>query len=107
MRGILDTVLPVIRSLEGGSGVLWAGDKLLVQMKVGDGTFLIGCPIEVGVEKAPVDEGQIWGLRRIGPGVWKLSPSVMLNENIHTYVTIAGVAEPLAPWESAGEPSGR
>jgi hypothetical protein len=37
-------------------------------------------------------------LRKLGPTVWKLSPSI-LDENIHGYITIVSVPEP-APWES-------
>lgn len=36
-------------------------------------------------------------LRKLGPGVWKLSPSI-LAPKIHAYVTLIGVPEP-APWE--------
>ena len=38
-------------------------------------------------------------LFKLGPSVWKLSPSVA-NEKIHAYLTITGVPEP-APWEEA------
>jgi len=36
-------------------------------------------------------------LRRLGPGVWKLAPSV-LDERIHAYITITNVPEP-TPWQ--------
>lgn len=36
--------------------------------------------------------------RRLGPHVWKLSPSV-LDEQIHAYITLVDVPEP-PPWEA-------
>jgi hypothetical protein len=38
-------------------------------------------------------------LRRLGPGVWKLAPSV-LTAQLHCYLTIVDVPVP-APWEIA------
>jgi len=35
-----------------------------------------------------------WGLRRLGPGVWTLSPSVHVHGDLHAYVTVVGVPEP-------------
>ena len=41
-----------------------------------------------------------WVLFKLGPTVWKVSPSV-LDEKIHCYLTIVGVPDP-APWEAMG-----
>lgn len=35
-------------------------------------------------------------LRRLGPGVWKLAPSVV-TDDVHAYVTVIDAPEP-APW---------
>jgi hypothetical protein len=48
-----------------------------------------------GTEGAPL----CFRLQRLGPGVWKLRPSVK-TDRIHAYVDIVGVPEP-PPWETA------
>lgn len=39
-----------------------------------------------------------WSLVKLGPGVWDVSPSVVVPGQIHAFVTLVGVPEP-APWE--------
>jgi hypothetical protein len=47
-------------------------------------------------EPARIGKDPRWNLMRLGPTVWKLTPSI-LDERIHGYVTIVDVPEP-APW---------
>lgn len=41
-----------------------------------------------------------WGLVKLGPSVWAVTPSVHLPDAFHGYVTLCEVPEP-APWEGA------
>lgn len=40
-----------------------------------------------------------WGLTKLGPSVWTVSPSVHLPDAFHGYVTLCEVPDP-APWEA-------
>jgi hypothetical protein len=61
------------------------------------GSFvMMSCPVHFDGE--PSVEPPRWVLWRLGPGVWKLSPSVK-DERLHAYVTIVDVPEP-APFLS-------
>lgn len=44
------------------------------------------------------EEGPRFVMVKLGPTVWKLSPSIM-HESVHAYVTVVGVPDP-APWEA-------
>jgi hypothetical protein len=39
-----------------------------------------------------------WGLTKLGPSVWAVSPSIHLPGTFHGYVTLCEVPDP-APWE--------
>lgn len=52
-------------------------------------------------EPARIGRDARWNLLRLGPTVWKLTPSI-LDERIHGYVTIVEVPEP-APWLQSTE----
>jgi hypothetical protein len=51
-------------------------------------------------EPARIGKNPRWNLKRLGPTVWKLTPSIF-DERIHGYVTLVGVPEP-APWLNVG-----
>jgi len=53
-----------------------------------------GEPVYVGDPK----DGKMvsWGMRRLGPTVWMVSPSIIIP-GLHAFVTIVEVPEP-APW---------
>jgi len=68
--------------------------------------FAIQCPVKGGEpDGEPVKRGDTvigyrmrrWGLRRLGPGVWELSPSIHEKGLVHAYVVLCDVPEP-APW---------
>lgn len=42
-------------------------------------------------------------LYKLGPGVWKLAPSVTVPGMLHAFITIVGVPDP-APWETIIRP---
>jgi len=50
------------------------------------------------------EEPPRWVLRRLGPGVWKLAPSIFADQ-LHAYITVIDVPEP-APWERQGSHGG-
>jgi hypothetical protein len=76
----------------------------------------LGLPCRVGDPDADFDEQgrclsiRRWGLRRLGPGVWQVVPSVVENSyGLHAYVVLCDVPEPapfLAPPSSAGTETG-
>lgn len=43
-------------------------------------------------------------LYKLGPGVWKLAPSVTVPGMLHAFITIVGVPDP-APWETRADPA--
>ena len=40
------------------------------------------------------DKIESWGLRQLGPGVWNVEPSILVDNSFHAFVTIIGVPEP-------------
>lgn len=56
----------------------------------------IGFDCWVGNESKKDEEGgNVWGLIRLGPGVWQVTPSLVLAEyNFHAYVVLCDVPEP-------------
>ena len=40
------------------------------------------------------DRIEAWGLQRLGPGVWNVEPSILVDNSFHAFVTIIGVPEP-------------
>ena len=40
-----------------------------------------------------------WHLIQLGPGVWEVSPSLLVPGQIHAFVTLVGVPEP-PPWRA-------
>ena len=50
-------------------------------------------PVDVGAE---LDKSH-WQLVRLGPGVWDISPSVVVQGQLHAFLTLVDVPEP-APW---------
>ncbi len=43
-----------------------------------------------------------WHLLRLGPGVWEVTPSLHVDGQIHTFITLVGVPEP-APWKKEAD----
>jgi len=63
---------------------------------------LFGVPVRVGaMEGEMYQDGGMkhWGLRKLGPGVWALDPSIHQPGVLHAYVVLQGVPDP-APFES-------
>lgn len=56
-------------------------------------------------QEVPLSEGggmDVYRLERIAPGVWKLRPSLVVEEvDLHAFITIVGVPEP-APFNPEG-----
>lgn len=58
------------------------------------------------VKNGPMDGKQFghsytmkaWGLHKLGPGTWRVNPSIHQAGVIHAYVVLCEVPEP-APWE--------
>jgi hypothetical protein len=57
---------------------------------------MLNVPLSMN-EPARIGRDPRWNLFKLGPTVWKLTPSI-LDQQIHGYVTVIGVPEP-APWE--------
>ncbi len=62
-------------------------------------TLLLSVPVREGtpIGDATSPHGMIaWGMRRLGPGVWALSPSIK-QTGLHAFVILCNVPEP-PPW---------
>lgn len=61
-------------------------------------------PLEINLDGPLVNQSlgtlEAFGIDKICPGVWNLTPSFNVPEAIHAFVTIYGVPDP-APWESS------
>lgn len=94
---VLDLVLkwaPLLGT-EGTAVVSPDGSHLTITTRNHRGEYVMtGCPIHLDGE--PSHDPPRWVLRQLGPGVWKLAPS-MLDVVLHAYVTIVDVPEP-PPW---------
>jgi len=80
---------------------------LLVFPKEKGPPFAMNCPVRPGEPDGdPIMQGdrvvgftmRRWGLRRLGPGVWALDPSIHEHNVLHAYVVLCDVPDP-APWE--------
>jgi hypothetical protein len=71
------------------------GHSAVLRVTRRDGrTETLGFPVRVGT---PVGEGaamKSWGLSRLGPGVWAVSPSIHQPGLLHAYVVLCDVPEP-------------
>jgi hypothetical protein len=47
----------------------------------------------------------VFGLRQLGPGTWRVVPSVNIPGQIHAFVILCAVPDP-APWEKARRTAG-
>lgn len=89
------------------------GLSLLLTQRLPDrpNRLSVAVPVRVGPPIVPGGEQEgagyevtAFGLERIGPGVWALSPSLVIG-NLHAWVMLCDVPEP-APWaadRAAGE----
>lgn len=91
----------VLRANEGREQDLVAGivDEQVVLVLPGNA---LPMPVRHGAPE--IDRGQIvnYGLSRIVPGVWALSPSLNVEGLIHGFVMLYDVPDP-APWEAGPE----
>ncbi len=62
-------------------------------------------PVQLGEPELNADNTmKTFGLERLGPGTWKVCPSVNLPElNFHAFVVLCNVPEPL-PWQVPAPP---
>jgi len=96
------------------AGVLWEESercfRLVVGIPVGTGTKAAGTGIDRMIFSVPVRLGEhkdvdgraFWGLRKLGPGVWAVTPMLIAPHVFQAYVTLVGVPEP-APFVLARE----
>jgi hypothetical protein len=99
---------PLCRVGPDGDG----GWSLLLSLPVrtadgGVGRAQLGVPCRPGEPDAVFERGRCvaisrWGLARLGPGVWRVLPSVV-HEGLHAFVVLWGAPDP-APWEEAVAP---
>lgn len=70
--------------------------------------YTLGFPVRLGVmdgyqtDPEDISKGYVmkaWGLTKIGPGTWKVEPSISQAGVLHAYVVLCEVPEP-APWET-------
>jgi hypothetical protein len=69
-------------------------------------------PCRVGPPLPPTyrkqgDKIESWGLQRLGPGVWNVEPSILIDNIFYAFVTIIGVPEPapFVPIQDKREPT--
>ena len=63
--------------------------------------FTISFPARLGMmdgEMYKAGAMRHWGLIKIGPGTWKVDPSIHQPNVLHAYLVLCEVPEP-APWE--------
>lgn len=84
------------------------GGTLAIPVADRPSPVMLGLPCRVGDPDGDFDERgrclaiRRWGLRRLGPGVWQVVPSVVETSiGLHAYVVLCDVPEP-APFASSG-----
>jgi len=88
---------------DGPCGTVFERDGGAVELlwRLGLHSTLLSTRVVVGQSRNRQDGHQDeWGLMRLAPGVWKLSPSVVEGE-FHGFLTLIGVPDP-APFQGAG-----
>jgi hypothetical protein len=85
------------RAAHGGGGL-----ELVLVIETDDNRRpILGFPIGEGpaVYDGLPEKGKMvrWGLRKLGPTVWMVQPSIVVPGALHAFVTIVEVPEP-APW---------
>lgn len=71
------------------------GWDLVLKVLTPEGPRPMTVPIVIGEVRQMEDDQEEWGLIRLGPGVWKLSPSIISGDKVlHGYVTLVDVPEP-------------
>jgi len=91
----LDIVLKWAETI-GGAGTAKVMGATLILCAVNHRRQKVMMNVPLSDEAARIGRDPRWNLVRLGPTVWKLTPSV-LDERLHGYVTIVDVPEP-APW---------
>jgi hypothetical protein len=95
---VLDLILRWSRTIGNAGTATVNGSSLIFAAKNHRGVFVVlSTPVHFDGEP---EEGPPprFVLFRLGPGVWKLAPSV-LTDVLHAYLTLVDVPEP-PPWES-------
>jgi hypothetical protein len=59
---------------------------------------VISLPINHGGMLLSKEGVEAYGVQKIAPGIWSLSPSLNVEYTIHAFVVLHGVPDP-APWE--------
>jgi hypothetical protein len=101
-----DSVAGVRTAEDGSQHLVMALKGLQVDRKTGKtrmGLFTVEVPITVGakptLEEVKAAGKPLWGLVRLGPGVWKLwGGPARLTQREAAYITLVDCPDP-APWE--------
>lgn len=94
---ILDLVLTFVRGMPTKAGTASVLDGSLLFAARNHRDKYVMLTTKIFFDGEPTDEDPPrFVLRRLGPHVWKLVPSV-LDDNLHAYLTIVDVPEP-PPW---------
>lgn len=100
---VLDMVLRYQPTMRLAPGEAFVSRQLLYMLVANNLAEVYGLSINLSWEGGPSDGQEGRPLRfclyRLGPTVWKLSPSIRAPR-LHGYVTIVGCPDP-APWEEA------
>ncbi len=92
----LDIVLQWAEVL-GKAGTAKVVDTTLILCAVNHRKQKVMLNVPLSDQPARIGRDPRWNLIKLGPTVWKLTPSI-LDQRLHGYVTLIGVPEP-APWE--------
>jgi len=84
-----------------GDGRNPGGWMLYVRAFIEDELAAFSVPVKSNMyELRPDGSMEIFGLRQLGPGTWRVAPSVNIPGQIHAFVILCGVPDP-APWEKS------
>jgi hypothetical protein len=68
------------------------GLEMILSVTIDGTPQILTCPVRTGPpEEGP--QGLVWGVIRIAPGVYKITPSLNAIGVLHAFVTIVGVPE--------------
>ena len=94
---VLDLVLPWSESIGKVGAAKVVDGKTLIFMALNHRRECVHMVVPVHFDGTPVlGNNPRFVMTKLGPGVWKLAPSVS-HDQLHAYITIIEVPEP-APW---------